>query len=476
MNILKQLIPSDVCLKCQICCRFPTPESDRIPTFLPEEKERLSPKERSLLSLPTVPLEGGGCRCPFFETTTHQCRIYGHRPLDCQLYPFLLLWNLTRSRVTLGLDTQCPFVQELAHTPELLAYAEEVKAFLEKEEQVRQLAQHSGIIGETAEEVLLLYPLHGLTEAFCNLRPPREKEFLEAGLHFLRLEDRPRLERYFGASGALSSHSFPSFFLFQDLYACYWLECHETLLLFAEQGGKSYLLLPPLGPNREMALEEAVALLQKLNGLDTPLQIENIPEEEVPFYEQKGFGVTPKGPEYIYRRDSLTTLRGNPYKSQRASCNYFMKHYFFSYLPYEAKDFNEGLLLFNRWADAKRKKIKDPYALSLLEDSCFVHHRILRHAASLGLEGRIVRIAGELKGYTFGFPLDQEHFCIVAEICEPEIKGLSQFLFREFCKELDPYSYINVMDDSGLESLRRVKESYRPHLKKAPYVAVEKRI
>ena len=191
-------------------------------------------------------------------------------------------------------------------------------------------------------------------------------------------------------------------------------------------------------------------------------------------YERLGFRLTPKDPEYVYTRQSLVDLEGDPYKSKRSSYNYFVKQYSFSYLPYEETLFNEGLLLFNRWAGSRRQKLKDPFALTLLEDSFFVHHRILRHASALGLTGRIVRIAGELKAYTFGFALDEETFCVVAEIADPTVKGLPQFLFREFCREQNPFRYINAMDDSGLESLRRVKESYRPILKKIAYAAVSR--
>jgi len=80
----------------------------------------------------------------------------------------------------------------------------------------------------------------------------------------------------------------------------------------------------------------------------------------------------------------------------------------------------------------------------------------------LGLTGRIVLFDGEVKGYSFGFPLNDETFCILFEIIDLTIKGLSQYLFREFCREMSNYRYINALDDSGLENLRRAKLSYHP--------------
>ena len=54
-------------------------------------------------------------------------------------------------------------------------------------------------------------------------------------------------------------------------------------------------------------------------------------------------------------------------------------------------------------------------------------------------------------------------FCVLFEIADLNINGLSQFIYREFCQELmSSYRWINAMDDSGLENLKRVKRSYHP--------------
>jgi len=64
--------------------------------------------------------------------------------------------------------------------------------------------------------------------------------------------------------------------------------------------------------------------------------------------------------------------------------------------------------------------------------------------------------------FTFGFKLNKDTFCILYEITDLSIKGLSQFIFRQFCSELKNHRYINIMDDSGLVNLKRVKLSYHP--------------
>jgi hypothetical protein len=73
-----------------------------------------------------------------------------------------------------------------------------------------------------------------------------------------------------------------------------------------------------------------------------------------------------------------------------------------------------------------------------------------------------VRIDHEIKAFSFGYQLSKDIFCILYEITDLSIKGLAQFIFRQFSQELKDYKYINIMDDSGLESLAKTKLAYRP--------------
>jgi hypothetical protein len=60
------------------------------------------------------------------------------------------------------------------------------------------------------------------------------------------------------------------------------------------------------------------------------------------------------------------------------------------------------------------------------------------------------------------YEINKDTFCILYEITDLSVKGLAQFIFKEFATELTGYKYINIMDDSGLENLKKVKLSYQP--------------
>lgn len=109
------------------------------------------------------------------------------------------------------------------------------------------------------------------------------------------------------------------------------------------------------------------------------------------------------------------------------------------------------------------KRLNDDLFLyqALLEDASHSHKQTLINYDALSLTGRVVQIDDRIEGYTFGFERG-EVFYILMEITNPDIKGLSQFIFRVFCRELTEYRFINTLGDSGLTNIRKVKLSYRP--------------
>ena len=97
----------------------------------------------------------------------------------------------------------------------------------------------------------------------------------------------------------------------------------------------------------------------------------------------------------------------------------------------------------------------------MLADSLIAHKSSLIHFEQLELVGLLGYINGELKAYTCGYQLNPQIFCILFEVVDLEVKGLPQFIFREFCRSRTECQ-LSTMGDSNLENLRKVKLSYRP--------------
>lgn len=113
--MIEQIVPQEVCLQCKGCCRFKQMDSAWSPCLLDEELQDLLDRkippasisaQRKLVPVPNP--HGEGFICPFIEAKDNKCKIYGFRPFECRLYPFLI--NLRGAKVILTLDLNCPFV------------------------------------------------------------------------------------------------------------------------------------------------------------------------------------------------------------------------------------------------------------------------------------------------------------------------------------------------------------------------------
>lgn len=114
---IRQLIPKDFCLKCSGCCRFSQQDSIWSPCLLNSEIKKLCQKNfpPSLFStdkrLRLEPSQkGNSFLCPLLNTRNNKCKIYSFRPLECQLYPFLI--NRNGNSIFLAVDLKCPFAKE----------------------------------------------------------------------------------------------------------------------------------------------------------------------------------------------------------------------------------------------------------------------------------------------------------------------------------------------------------------------------
>lgn len=125
--MIKQFIPEEVCLKCQGCCRFKEADSSWSPALLQEEVEllvnnRIPPScfscDRKIRLVESR--DAGYLFCALFETENNSCKIYPLRPLECQLYPFLV--NRKEGRVYLAVDGNCPFIKDKLKEKDFLEY------------------------------------------------------------------------------------------------------------------------------------------------------------------------------------------------------------------------------------------------------------------------------------------------------------------------------------------------------------------
>ena len=284
----------------------------------------------------------------------------------------------------------------------------------------------------------------------------------------LRLDDRPLIEGLLAASPSdLGARTFPGVYGWRDHFDYAWRWIEGCFCLFARYGAHVYLPWPPLpGPDADpaawrRAVAAAFAEMAGQPGGDAAARIEGVDEREAAAFEAAGYEARPQTVEYLYRRDDLVALRGNPYKSKRWAWNDFVKREVFTLDPLRSEDAEECLDLYRRWREEAQRRHPDPYAVALAEDAEALHRRVLTDLDPLGLSGLAVRIGGAIEGYTAGGPVRPGLFGVILEIANPARRGLSAYMFREFCRARTE-EWITAMDDSGLPALVRAKQSYRP--------------
>ncbi len=474
---LKQLIPSETCLACEICCRYPDRQSSMAPVFsLKEQQKGVElglPKQSFPISEPgrgarIRVTEGESCyRCPAFVPRTHECTIYPERPFDCQLYPFLLMFNQEKSNIYLVMDPLCPFIQThydpLSPLNPLEAYSQYLYEYLSRSDVIQWICQNQNLVSEYQDSMIRVYDLEKLTRTLIP-------EPIQEGLQPLTLQDFDRFQKAFEKrSPILSCEHFLSHYLWSDSLRYHWTEINGYLCLFAETGNHIFMPVPPLGDRLGLKIvEECFEIMNFWNQNRAVSRISGIREEYLAHVGANPCGcpymVTLVEHDYLYNRLDLVNLKGNLYKSKRASYNQFVRsHPNAVYRPFTKEDTPACLRLYQEWLKEYRKHSVPEHQLQMAEENYNVHQKGILEYELLGLTGRIVELDdGKIAGYTFGTELNPETFYILFEITDRQIKGISQYLFREFCKELEQYRSINVGGDSGIASLARVKESYHP--------------
>jgi len=131
-HILEPIVNSKKCLACKGCCIFDNPNEEKIaPVFTTREIQRIETAKRKLIEkridgvfqaklIRCVLSEFK--KCAFLEEGSHACQIYDNRPLDCELWPFVLGYDRKDKSISLWVvsSEMCPAVETTDITPDLV--------------------------------------------------------------------------------------------------------------------------------------------------------------------------------------------------------------------------------------------------------------------------------------------------------------------------------------------------------------------
>ena len=356
--MLKQFVPSDYCLKCLGCCRFA--ESPTI----------WAPAGCSLVK------NNEGYHCGHLNETDNHCKIYKKRPLDCRLYPFLLVKK--GSSLSLGLHKSCCFVEgENPSLQDIRDYAD----YLKKKVSTR------GIVALIKSNPRVAVDYQGDVEIVAKL-PELYKKACLTRLKRLTLQDKPLFDKYLRAHTTnLSAYHFVNIYIWKDLFQISWAIIEDSLCVFYQDAIGIFMILPPLGKVSVEAIKKCFEVMNWYNQNSEISRIENVDEKDLAAYTRVGFKAKLKDTEYIYVRKNLAGLVGNTYKHKRASCNHFSKKYNAKIVPYRLSMHKECLGLYDLWMAKRKEENSDTLYQQMLEDSRISFRAALRSYQKSGLRG-----------------------------------------------------------------------------------------
>jgi len=472
---IPQFVTSEQCLRCEVCCRFSGTASDMAPVFSPREAAAalaagldaaaFCGAESPMAERAVLVQDDLGAKCPAFDRKANACRFYEQRPLDCRLYPLVLMYDADGGQVLLAADVACPVVERHAGTQRLAEYVRQVSELLEGRLS-DQCWESRGAVGEFKPWMLHPVPLPRLSRRVCRT---------DLGLRRLVLSAAVELEPFFGAEpAALATHALAPVRVWSGLFDLYWAVSGERLILAAAGNGPAFLMAPPLGRGPlQPAVQRGVELLRALNPPHAAARVQEVPEPLRPEFEAMGFRTTQVFHEYLYDRARLASLAGNAYKGKRSARNCFAKHHSASFRPFQEDDLPDCWELYRRWWRERAAADSSVMFASQLQASASMFLAALREREALGLRVRVLEADGRIAACTAGYEAPGGgQFAVLIEVADRAVKGAAAFCFQEFCREAAPLPLINAMSDSGLAGLAAAKESYHP-VRREPSLVME---
>lgn len=162
--------------------------------------------------------------------------------------------------------------------------------------------------------------------------------------------------------------------------------------------------------------------------------------------------------DYVYDFDSVTDLTGKSYAQKRNQIHRFEKNYDnYSFEIIDNSNIND-VIKFNKSFSYHAEKEDDSADVEL--NACT---EFLENFDSFGLPGYLLRIDGNIVGYTVGEIIGDMLF-IHIEKADTQYKGIYQMLFNLFLKAIksDSIKFVNREEDCGDPGLRKSKLSYNP--------------
>ena len=269
----------------------------------------------------------------------------------------------------------------------------------------------------------------------------------------LQLGDKPLFASLFrDLQPRISEFTFAGLYLFRTAHAYRVTRLGDAVALLGKGYDGTGYALPPFTGDRLGAGRRLLAEGWELYGADEWFLNEVARQIEVSSREDRD------NFDYLYLREELAALPGNRFHKKKNRVNYFTSRHPFTVEVYREELRDGCLALLDDW-----RRVHDSLGNSSLSHEIRATAEALARARELELEGVVVLVAGEVKGFALGERLNATTSVCHFQKADPFLDGLYQLVDREFSRLLfTECTYLNKEQDLGEPNLRKSKLSYHP--------------
>ncbi len=292
----------------------------------------------------------------------------------------------------------------------------------------------------------------------------------------IKIEDKELIESYTLKSTIQNCDlSFANMYCWQPTFKSSWAIVDGYLVIrFLIDGGEKLGYMQPIGHDGSLSFSHIIPEIAKdAHAHGNRLRLIGVTEEGYASLSELYGGdfalcTDPNFEDYIYSRESLSSLSGKKLQPKRNHINQFMKrynNYRFSKLTPDL--FEECLALDCKWRRAHGNICDDmnPEREAML--------RAFNHFEELGFMGGALFVDDQMVAFTYGSAINNDTFCTHIEKGDTDITGCYTVINKLFAESLpENFKYINREEDLGIEGLRRAKQSYYPEQKLKKYTGI----
>lgn len=175
--------------------------------------------------------------------------------------------------------------------------------------------------------------------------------------------------------------------------------------------------------------------------------------------------------DYLYAAEKLDILAGKHLHGKRNHINRFLAENDWSFCPLAAEGLPLCQALLDAWMSGCGEQEQDG-----IGDEYAAIQRGFAHYDALGLEGGMLFVGKRLVAFTIGEKISTDTFDVHFEKARFDVNGAYPMINQQFVRLIrqrhPEILWINREDDTGRESLRQSKLSYRPDRMVEKYTVV----